>query len=67
MLIAEVDGEPVAAIHVASGTTIADPFRETIAVAELLRLRAKRLRDPAAATRAPRLRSWLRAARRATA
>jgi hypothetical protein len=67
MLIAEVDGEPVAAIHVASGATIADPFRETTAVAELLRLRAKRLRDPAAATRAPRLRAWLRAARRATA
>jgi hypothetical protein len=67
MLIAEVDGEPVAAVHVASGTTIADPFRETTAVAELLRLRAERLRDPAPASRAPRLRAWVRAARRAVA
>jgi hypothetical protein len=68
MLSAEVDGEPVAAVHVASGELIADPFRDTTAVAELLRLRAERLRDPAPATRrAPRLRAWARAARRAVA
>lgn len=67
MLIAEVDGEPVAAVHVASGETVADPFRETVAVAELLRLRADRLRDPAPAARAPRLRAWVRLGRRAVA
>jgi hypothetical protein len=67
MLIAEVGGEPVAAVHVASGELIADPFRHTTEAAELLRLRAERLRHPAPAVRAPRLRAWARAARRAVA
>ena len=62
MLIAEVGDEAVAAIHVASGETIADPFRPTVELVELLRLRAERLRDAsqAPATRAPRLRALLR-------
>lgn len=45
MLIAEVGGEPQAAIDVASGAAIADPFRPTAALVELLRLRASRLRE----------------------
>jgi hypothetical protein len=65
MLIAEVDGEPRAAIHVASGETIADPFRPSTELVELLRLRAARLREPAPAARGPRLRSWLRSVYRA--
>ena len=67
MLIAEVGAEAVAAIHVASGETIADPFRPTVELVELLRLRAERLRDAsqAPATRAPRLRALLRSVGRA--
>jgi hypothetical protein len=45
MLIAEVGGEPQAAIDVASGKSIADPFRPTAALVELLSLRATRLRE----------------------
>ena len=44
ILIAEVDGSVVGAIEVAGGATIADPFRLTAAVVELLGLRAARLR-----------------------
>jgi hypothetical protein len=43
MLIAEVQDEPRAAIHIASGATIADPFRPTADLIELLTLRAVRL------------------------
>ena len=62
-LVAEDDGEPIAAVHVATGTAVADPFRRTAAPVALLRLRAAQLRGetaPAPARR--RLR-----ARRATA
>jgi hypothetical protein len=59
ILIAEVDGQPVAALEVGSGATIADPFRLTAAVVELLGLRAARLRGEA-----PRRRLRLRAAYR---
>jgi hypothetical protein len=44
VLIAEVGDEALAAIEVASGATIADPFRPTAELAELLSLRATRLR-----------------------
>jgi hypothetical protein len=43
MLIAEVEDEPRAAIHIASGATIADPFRPTADLVELLTVRAVRL------------------------
>ena len=43
-LVAEEDGEPIAAVHVASGTAVADPFRRTAAPVALLRLRAAQLR-----------------------
>lgn len=42
-LLAELDGRPVAAIELASERVIADPFRPTAEVVELLRLRARRL------------------------
>jgi hypothetical protein len=45
ILIAEVGREPQAAVHVPSGATIADPFRPTAHLVELLTLRAKTLRD----------------------
>jgi hypothetical protein len=40
MLMAEIDGEAVAAIELAGGVTIADPFRPTAELVELLGLRA---------------------------
>lgn len=43
-LIAERDGEPVAACQIGSGRTVADPFRPTADVVELLEARAKALR-----------------------
>jgi hypothetical protein len=39
-LVAEVDGEVVAAASVATGTTVADPFRRTAEAVALLELRA---------------------------
>jgi hypothetical protein len=54
-LIAEVEGEPQAAIHVASGATFADPFRPTADLVELLSLRAARLSDGPVAHRRLRL------------
>lgn len=43
-LVAELDGVPVAAIAVADGTVVADPFERTAAVVDLLRVRARQLR-----------------------
>ena len=44
VLMAEVGDEALGAIEVASGATIADPFRPTAELVELLSLRAARLR-----------------------
>jgi hypothetical protein len=46
-LIAEVDGELVAALSVDGGNGIADPFRRTAASLDLLELRARQLRHAA--------------------
>ncbi len=43
-LVADQDGEPVAAVHVATGHAVADPFRRSAAPVALLRLRAAQLR-----------------------
>jgi hypothetical protein len=63
VLIAEVGDEPRAAIEIASGDTIADPFRRTAHVVELVRLRAALIQEAAAPPR--RLRLRLRSAFRA--
>jgi len=42
-LLAEVDGEPWAAVSLADGSAVADPFRPTAPVVELLRARARQL------------------------
>ncbi len=63
-LVADEDGEPVAAVHVATGTAVADPFRRTAAPVALLRLRAAQLRGDTTPT--PVLRR-LRARRAAAA
>jgi hypothetical protein len=56
VLIAEVGDEPQAAMEVATGTTIADPFRPTADLVELLTLRAVRLRGATPPRRRLRLR-----------
>jgi hypothetical protein len=65
VLVALVDGSPWAALGLDDGRVIADPFRESGAAVELLRLRVTQL--PAAECRAPRaaLARW--GARRARA
>jgi len=56
-LLGEVAGVPWAAVGLATGLLVADPFRPTAEVAELLRLRAQALRG----TGGP---SWRRLLRR---
>jgi hypothetical protein len=58
VLIAEVDGEPQAAIEIAGGAVVADPFRPTAHVVELLGLRAARMRRPAESRLRLRLRAY---------
>jgi hypothetical protein len=47
LLVAEADGELVAAVPLAGGPAIADPFRHTTAIVSLLGLRAAQLRGVA--------------------
>jgi hypothetical protein len=61
VLLAEVGGELHAALSLADGRVVADPFRPTVALVDLLRARAVQL-DPAVPWRRlgwPRLRVWL--------
>ncbi len=44
VLIAFVDGQPLAAVGIETGATVADPFRPTADLVELLQTRARRLR-----------------------
>ena len=44
LLIAEADDEVVAALSLDTGATVADPFRPTADVVDLLAYRARRLR-----------------------
>ena len=39
VMLAQLDGQPVAAIGIADGTTVADPARSNPAIASLLRMR----------------------------
>ena len=51
-LLAEVDGEAVAALPLTGGAPVADPFHSTSAAIELLELRAAQIRGrPATSTR----------------
>jgi hypothetical protein len=58
VLLAEVDGELVAACSLADGRAIGDPFRHTRAVRELLVLRARQLAGTAAGGGRTRARRW---------
>lgn len=48
LLLAEIDGEPWAALSLKDGSTIADPFRPTAALLDLLRRRHAQLARQAA-------------------
>jgi hypothetical protein len=67
-LVGEIDGKPAAAISLADGRVVADPFRHTAQLVSLLRMRARALRE---AEREPsvsrRLRAAVRPLRAATA
>ena len=55
-LVAELSGEIVAALSLASGSVVADPFRRTREASDLLRLRAAQIAqhdDAGAARQAP--------------
>jgi hypothetical protein len=56
LLLGIVDGEPRAAVSIATGEAVADPFHPTADVVALLRLRAERLRSAAASAVTPRRR-----------
>jgi hypothetical protein len=63
LLLAAVDGEPLAAVPVAGGPAIADPFHPTAELVELLRARAAHLRGDAPAGRIRRRLAHLTTAR----
>jgi hypothetical protein len=65
MLVAEVGDEPWAAVEVRSGSAIADPFRPTVDLVALLRMRASKLRGEERRLVAPRSPLRWRRARRA--
>jgi hypothetical protein len=52
VFVALQDGEPVAAISLADGRLVADPFRPSADIVELLRLRVASLQAPRAPLRA---------------
>jgi hypothetical protein len=60
-LVAEVGGEPWAAVGIHSGAVVADPFRPSADLVELLQLRAVRLRGVGGPGSRPRLRRLLAA------
>ncbi len=60
VLVAELDGEIVAAVPFDGGRAIADPFRPTAELVELLRTRTRLLAAAAPTRRLPRLRPHLR-------
>lgn len=62
LLLGEVDGELWAAIALADGSVIADPFRPTRALVELLGRHAQTVRQERRAAREGRLRLRLRPA-----
>lgn len=56
VLLAFVDGTPVAAVELATGAVVADPFTPTADLVDLLHLRASRLGDTPASARRSGLR-----------
>jgi hypothetical protein len=62
VLLAEADGGVVAAVSLLDGTSVADPFRPTADVVDLLRVRAAAASTDARASRGPRLGAAVRGA-----
>jgi hypothetical protein len=60
VLLVEVDGQLRAALALANGAVIADPFYPTAELIELLRARARQLHAAPRFRRSRRLRSWFR-------
>jgi hypothetical protein len=63
ILLAEIDGEAWAALSLKTGDTIADPFRPTTALLDLLRRRHAQLAAAQEPTPTRRLLRWPRTAR----
>jgi hypothetical protein len=61
VLLAEVDGRVRAALSLADGAVVADPFYPTVVLIELLHARARQLHGFGASRRRHRLRAWRRA------
>jgi hypothetical protein len=57
-VVAEVDGEIVAALPLAGGAVFADPFRRTAHLTPLLELRARQVTDPPPERRRRGLLRW---------
>jgi hypothetical protein len=53
-LVAFIDGEPWAALSLDDGKVVADPFRRSASVVELLRVRARHLRAAPGGSRVAR-------------
>jgi hypothetical protein len=51
LLVADVDGQLIAAVSIDTGAAIADPFEPTATIVELLKLQAATLRPQAPSTR----------------
>jgi hypothetical protein len=60
VLLAEVDGQLLAALALSDGAVIADPFHRTAYLTDLLRARARQLDVHSRIRRCGRLRSWAR-------
>jgi hypothetical protein len=60
VLLAEVDGTPVAALSVTDGHAVADPFRHSDEAVALMRLRARRAAGAGAGMPARRRLAWPR-------
>jgi hypothetical protein len=58
ILLAEVDGQLLAALALSDGTVVADPFHPTADLVDLLRARAHQLGGDGPMRRSRRLRSW---------
>jgi hypothetical protein len=58
VLVAESSGRPVAALSLADGRAVADPFEHTAELVELLRLRRKQLIQASAPNRIASWRDW---------
>jgi hypothetical protein len=60
VLVAEVDGQLLAALALSDGKVVADPFHPTLALIELLRARARQLGGDSRIRRSGRPRAWSR-------